>query len=186
MFDDQQKGMFNGEYRFKGRHAERVVRLCSAFDNVSNAILFKRFLDVYINAPLVGFLYGRRSDPDYTKNGAGQVEERKVFAEQVINSSKDLQFNFWLIMLLDSEYEPDEDKRIDKAFKKMGQDPKDEERFDSYVRGGVDVLYEKLMEGDTEPGDYVNRLYDFLSEFNESFNSSIDRGEILRELASNQ
>ena len=186
MFDDQQKGMFNGEYRFKGRHAERVVRLCSTFDNVSNAILFKRFLDVYINAPLVGFLYGRRADPDYTKNGAGQVEDRKVFAAQVINSSKDLQFNFWLIMLLDSDYEPDEEKRIDKAFKKMGQDPKDEERFDSYVRGGVDVLYEKLMEGDTEPGDYVNRLYDFLSEFNERFNSTIDRDEILRKLASNQ
>lgn len=186
MFDDQQKGMFNGEYRFKGRHAERVVRLCSAFDNVSNAILFKRFLDVYINAPLVGFLYGRRADPDYTKNGAGQVEDRKVFAAQVINSSKDLQFNFWLIMLLDSDYEPDEDKRIDKAFKKMGQDPNDEERFDSYVRGGVDVLYEKLMEGDTEPGDYVNRLYDFLSEFNDRFNSTIDRDEILRKLASNQ
>ena len=183
---DVQKGMFNGEYRFKGRHAERVVRLCSAFDNVSNAILFKRFLDVYINAPLVGFLYGRRSDPDYTKNGAGQVEDRKVFAAQVINSSKDLQFNFWRIMLLDSDYEPDEEKRIDKAFKKMGQDPKDEERFDSYVRGGVDVLYEKLMEGDTEPGDYVNRLYDFLSEFNERFNSTIDRDEILRKLASNQ
>lgn len=68
----------------------------------------------------------------------------------------------------------------------MGQDPKDEERFDSYVRGGVDVLYERLMEGDTDPGDYVNRLYDFLDDVNEKFNSKIDRVEILRKLASNQ
>lgn len=35
----------------------------------------------------------------------------------------------------------------------MGDDPKDEERFDSYVRGGVDVLYEKLIEGASNP-DY--------------------------------
>lgn len=186
MFGEQQKGMFNGEYRFKGKHAERVVRLCSVFDTTSNAVLFKRFVDIYMNAPLVGFLYGRRAELDNTRNVAGQVEERKVFSEQVINSGKDLQFNFWLIMLLDSDYEPDEEKRIDKAFKKMGQDPKDEERFDSYVRGGVDVLYERLMEGDTDPGDYVNRLYDFLDEINEKFNSKIDRDEILTKLASNQ
>jgi len=186
MFGEQQKGMFNGEYRFKGKHAERVVRLCSVFDTTSNAVLFKRFVDIYMNAPLVGFLYGRRAELDNTRNVAGQVEERKVFSEQVINSGKDLQFNFWLIMLLDSDYEPDEEKRIDKAFKKMGQDPKDEERFDSYVRGGIDVLYEKLMDGDTDPGDYVSRLYDFLDEINEKFNSKIDRDEILRKLASNQ
>lgn len=55
-------------------------------------------------------------------------------------------FNFRLIMLLDKQYEPDEDKRIDKAFRHMGENPADEERFDSYVRGGVDVLYEKLIE----------------------------------------
>lgn len=41
---------------------------------------------------------------------------------------------------------PDEEKRIDKAFRHYGQDPADEERFDSYVRGGIDVLYEKLVE----------------------------------------
>ena len=45
----------------------------------------------------------------------------------------------------DEEYEPDEEDRINKAFRVMGKDPKDMERFDSYVRGGVDVLYEKII-----------------------------------------
>ena len=179
--------MFDRQYKFRGRHAFRVAELTKAFDELGSTALFKRNVDVYVNAPLVGFLYGRRAEPDNSKKpNTNQDDIQSIMADRVVLSSHDLQFDFWLIMLLDEEYEPDEVKRIDKAFRSMGQNPDDEERFDSYVRGGVDVLYEKLMEGDTEPGDYVHRLYDFLSEFNERFNSTIDRDEILRKLASNQ
>ena len=76
-------------------------------------------------------------------------------------------------MLLDKDYEPNEDERIDKAFKHMGENPDDEARFDSYVRGGVDVLYEKLIEGVSSPDEYVTRLYDFIEEFQEKFNDEI-------------
>lgn len=62
----------------------------------------------------------------------------------------------------------------------MGEDPADEERFDSYVRGGVDVLYEKLIEGSNDSGDYINRLYEFVEEFNDRFNSEIDPDDILK------
>lgn len=47
-------------------------------------------------------------------------------------------------------------------------------RFNEYVRGGVDVLYKKLIEGAREPEDFVNRLYDFIDEFQERFNSEFD------------
>ena len=47
-------------------------------------------------------------------------------------------------------------------------------RFNEYVRGGVDVLYEKLIEGAREPEDFVNRLYDFIDEFQERFNREFD------------
>ena len=88
-------------------------------------------------------------------------------------------FNFRLIMLLDSSYEPDVKERIDKAFRHMGENPADEERFDSYVRGGVDVLYEKLIEGANNPTDYITRLYEFVEEFQERFNASISSEDIL-------
>ena len=100
--------------------------------------------------------------------------------DRVIYSSEELQYNFWLIMLLDSNYEPDEEKRIDKAFRHYGQNPDDEERFDSYVRGGIDVLYEKLVEGEKTPEAFVNRLYEFVDEFNDRFNSGISSDDILR------
>jgi len=173
--------MFDKQYRFKGRHALRVDQLTGVFDEISKAKLIDRNVDVYANAPLIGFLYGRTADLDDTKNPeTEQVYNQNVMGDRVIYSSEELQFNFRLIMLLDANYEPDVEKRIDKAFKHMGEDPADEERFDSYVRGGVDVLYEKLIEGSNDPGDYINRLYEFVEEFNDRFNSEIDPDDILK------
>lgn len=173
--------MFDKQYRFKGRHALRVDQLTGVFDEISKAKLIDRNVDVYANAPLIGFLYGRTADLDDTKNPeTGQVYNQNVMGDRVIYSSDELQFNFRLIMLLDANYEPDEEKRIDKAFKRLGEDPSDEERFDSYVRGGVDVLYEKLIEGANNPEDYVNQLYEFVEEFNDRFNSEINPDDILR------
>lgn len=172
--------MFDKQYRFKGRHAVRVDKLTGVFDNISKAKLFERNVDVYTNAPLIGFLYGRLAEPDDEKNPEnGQIYNQNVMGDRVIYSQEELMFNFRLIMLLDAGYEPDVQERINKAFRHMGEDPADEERFDSYVRGGVDVLYEKLIEGADSPNDYVTKLYEFLDEFQERFNSSINSDNIL-------
>lgn len=173
--------MFDKQYRFRGRHALRVDALTSVFDSVSRAKLFDRNVDVYANAPLIGFLYGRTADVDDTKNPeTNQVYSQNVMGDRVIYSQEELQFNFRLIMLLDKSYEPDEEARINKAFRHMGEDPNDEARFDSYVRGGIDVLYEKLIEGANSPDDFVNRLFDFIEEFNERFNEDISDEEFLK------
>lgn len=138
-------------------------------------------MDVYTNAPLVGFLYGRTAEPDDTRNPeTNQVYNQNVMGDRVIYSQEELLFNFRLIMLLDKEYEPDEDVRINKAFRHMGEYPADEARFDSYVRGGVDVLYEKLIEGVSSPDEYVMRLYDFVEEFQEKFNEEMSSEDILK------
>lgn len=173
--------MFDKQYRFRGRHAVRVDKLTGVFDSDSKAKLFDRNVDVYANAPLVGFLYGRRAEIDNEKKPeTNQVYNQNVMGDRVIYSQEELTFNFRLIMLLDKDYEPDEDKRIDKAFRHMGDDPADEERFDSYVRGGVDVLYEKLIEGASSPDDFISRLYDFIEEFHERFHEETNVEEILK------
>ena len=154
--------MFDKQYRFRGIHAVRVDALTSVFDDAVTAKLFDRNVDVYTNAPLVGFLYNQN-----------------VMGDRVIYSQEELMFNFRLIMLLDKDFEPDEEKRINKAFKCVGEDPADEERFDSYVRGGVDLLYEKLIEGASSPEDYVNNLYDFIEEFKDKFHDNISSENIL-------
>ena len=173
--------MFDKQYRFRGRHALRVDALTSVFDSESKAQIFDRNVDVYANAPLVGFLYGRTAALDDTRNPeSNQVYNQNVMGDRVIYSQEELLFNFRLIMLLDKAYEPDENSRINKAFRHMGEDPADEARFDSYVRGGVDVLYEKLIEGVSSPDEYVMRLYDFVEEFQEKFNDDISSEDILK------
>ena len=98
--------MFDKQYRFRGIHAVRVDALTSVFDEAVTAKLFERNVDVYTNAPLVGFLYNRRANVDDTKNPeTNQIYNQNVMGDRVIYSQEELMFNFRLIMLLDKDFE---------------------------------------------------------------------------------
>ena len=172
--------MFDKQYRFRGKHAMQVSDLTAQFDAESKAQLFRRNLDVLINAPLIGFLFGRKAEKDDAKNpNTGKVAEESVFDEQVINNKETLEFNFKLIILLDTEYEAKEEARVNRAFRHPGEDPADMELFDAYTRGGVEVLHEKLIEGVSDPSEYISRLYEFVEEFDERFNDGITSDVLL-------
>lgn len=115
--------MFDKEYAFKGTHAEKVNALTQKFDDDTK--LFNRNLDVYLMAPIVGFLYQRKSELN-----TGKIV-RINFGEisKVIN---ELWFNYRLIILLDKENEPDEEERINKAFRNYNSEKskQDEELFE--------------------------------------------------------
>ena len=169
--------MFDKQYRFVGKHADMVNKLTAIFDANSKAKLFERNLDVYINAPLIGFLYNRKSSKD-TSTG-NNTAPQNIFPEQMINASDLLKYNLRLILLLDTSYEPDQQLRLDKAFRKLGADENDLALFDEYVLGGVEVLYEKLMDGTSGATEYLGRMYDFLEEFHERFNEEISNKDIM-------
>jgi len=156
--------MFRGEYSFRGTHAEKVIRLTASFDKKGNK-LFPRNLDVYLLAPIVGFMYGRKSDLD--KSG----ESTKIFPEQISNEHTTLWFTYRLIILLDEKYEPNFDERVNKAFKYYGREQAqpDEALYEAYVRGGVDILFEKLIASSNSEEDYLKNLYDFMEEFDERY-----------------
>lgn len=166
--------MFDKQYRFTGSHAEKVNALTAIFDEDSKAKLFERNLDVYINAPLIGFLYGRKG----AKDSNGEISPQNIFPEQMINASDELKYILRLIILLDTNHISNEEERLDRAFRHFGQE-EDLALFDQYVLGGVEVLYEKLIQGAGEPSEYINRLFDFLEEFNDRFNEDASREGIL-------
>jgi len=168
--------MFDKQYRFSGTHAEKVNALTAIFDDSAKVRLFEHNYDVYINAPLIGFLYGRKS----TKNTNSNIADQNIFPEQMINNSELLKYILRLIILLDVDYEPDVEKRLDKAFRELGKDENDLFLFDSYVLGGVEVLYEKLIEDASGPDDYVNKMYDFIEEFHERFNDDLTNEDVLK------
>lgn len=167
--------MFDKEYSFKGTHAEKVNKLTAKFDDKNQ--LFKRNLDVYLMAPIVGFLYQRKAEPN---NGDGSQKPTKIFPEQLIGSGDDLAFNYRLIMLLDQKNADKIDERVDKAFRlfKSEQAREDEKLYEQYVLGGVDVLYEKLIESASNSEDYLKNLYDFMEEMNNRYNQTIDADQI--------
>ncbi len=167
--------MFDYNYHFEGQHALRTRGLTQVFDPVNKLKLFPKTEDVYANAPLVGFLYQRKSNVDMeTRNeSTGKVYELELMPVPMMRIKSEATFNFQMILLLDTEYEPDFEKRIDKAFRNMEDNHEDEELFQQYLLGGVDVLYEKLIEGTKSTEEQIRRLYDFIQEFQEKFNSEI-------------
>jgi|LSQX01.3.fsa_nt_gb hypothetical protein len=162
--------LFQGQYRFWGTHADRVKRLTAEFDTGKHK-LFRTVHEVFQLAPIVGFLNKRKAD--LNRDVPGDIS---IFDAEMSRHRDVFQFNYQLIMLLDADYEADFNARVDKAFKYYGTDKAkpDEELYESYVRGGVDVLYEKLIEPSNSPDDYTKNLYEFMEDFEKRYGQSAD------------
>lgn len=167
--------MFDTEYSFYGKHAKYVWELTNVLNRESNLKLFNRNIDVYLNAPLVGFLYGRKAELDKTENPDTNAPYlRKIDFKQIQSYYDELVYNWRTIILLDKGHEPDIEKRINNALRHFGKNKADNELFESYVRGGVEILYEKLIEGSVSTDDYMEKLYEFSKELQERFNEDVD------------
>lgn len=152
--------MFDTDYSFRGKHADMVNELTAPFDDRGNK-LFIRNLDVYLVAPIVGFLYRRKSELD--SNG----RSTNILFAAMSKETTTLWFNYRLIMLLDENNEPDFNTRINQAFRNYGTEKAkaDEIHYESYVLGGIEVLYEKLMHNISNAEDYLKNTFEFMCEF---------------------
>lgn len=171
--------MFNREYSFWGTHAQKVEMLTSPIGDNDVFALFNRNVDVYMVAPIVGFLYNNKAELDKKDN-----MEKKIALSQMSPNIKELEYNYRLIMLLDKEYTPDVTQRIDKAFRHYNTDnaADDELRYESYVRGGIDVLYDKIYGNANNDTECINNLQDFLEEYNDRYNSIVSENDDLASL----
>ena len=166
--------MFDKEYSFRGKHCDYVIKLTAEYDAKKHK-LFSTNYDVYAIAPIIGFLYGRKAELD--KSG----DSTKIFPDKLMKEQQNLLFNYRLIIILDKNHESDFNERLNKAFRYYGSEKAapDEELYESYVRGGVEVLYEKLIANTTSEEDYLTNLYDFLEEFDERYNQSVSTDSII-------
>lgn len=168
--------MFDKEYSFHASHAEKVKALTAQFGISARIKLFTTNRDVYIIAPIIGFLYNRQASIDKSTDIT-----TKIFSNELMREEKVMWYNYRLIMLLDTKREPDLNKRMDKAFRYYGKPEAadDESWYNQCTLGGVDVLYEKLIEGAKNSDDYPAKLVDFMEEFEERYNSNIPASEIV-------
>lgn len=151
--------MFDGDYTLTGKHAT-----CTKYLYESG--VFKRYIDVYMNGAIFGFLYGRKAERDTTTNDRG-----RIYADAFATERSRCDFIFRLIMLLDETQNCTAQERIDRAFREdsLGGEAKDrnQELFHSYVRGGIEVLFEIFAEGCTSRDDFVTKMYEVVTDFEE-------------------
>lgn len=151
--------MFDTNYSFKGTHAVEVKKLTGVIEDYSK--IFERNMDVYKIAPIVGFVYKKRVKLN-SENGV----TREIPLETLSKEKEFMEFSYKLIMLLDEEYEKDFEKRKENAFKYSGKEvpEKNIERFESYVRGGVEILSEKLLTLNKDYDETMSNILSFLEE----------------------
>lgn len=158
--------MFNSDIYIRGKHASWLKFLSEKTEKNDKsekvAGVFKRDIDVYLTAAMIGLNYGLRKESD---NGA---DKAKIHVDTVLKEQDNLMFAFRMAMLIDNSTHLNADQKIEKAFKNPDT-PENMELFNSYVRGGIEWLYEQFSEGSTTKDDYLAKIY----EITESFNSEL-------------
>lgn len=168
--------MFKNNIAIHGKHAYYMTEL-------DKNRIFNRLLDIYVNAPVVGFFYNRKGVED--KSVPHQDLKKSIFTEQINQEEETLKFIFRLIMLLENSKEINLDERVTRAFRddslKNESHKQNMKLFHSYVLGGIEVLYEKIIEKGATEQDYIKNAYEFMKEQNLAFNHK-SADEILKEL----
>lgn len=159
--------MFKKNVAIYGKHSQYV-------DELTNNKFFHRAIDAYINAAVVGFRYNRKSTRD--KSAAYKDAKTTIFAEQMIKESPTIEFIYRLILLLENCTNDSLEDRINRAFRDDSlEDVSDRHKenmevFNSYILGGIEILYEKLLETGATQEDYMKNAYNFIKDQELTFN----------------
>lgn len=180
---------FEREYKFLGKHAAMVKRLTANYITDFKSQIFRTNKEILLYAPLVGFLYGRKAELNKDKkydsdekliNGIkNEVDNTKILKGEMNDLREQYHLVFSIIMLLDKSINETGEDRARLAFKTTIDNEKCIDLFNQYVRGGIEVLDEKIIGNTIDEDEIVNNLVAFIDEFEERFNESIDV-ELLR------
>jgi hypothetical protein len=157
---------FKKEFEFKGKHAKMAQELWVRDD--TERTYFKRLIDLYVAAAVVGFRVDRKAEEDYSP-----FETSSIFPEQMLKEKENLDFILQMMIMLNyrgtltepGKNSPYRDRSVEenldeecvkKAF--QGAQTKEEfeqykKMFNDYVRGGVEELYEQLIIRKADPDD---------------------------------
>ena len=158
--------MFENDYNITGKHATYLKFLAAKNSGnkdgdesaTTSARVFERYIDVYMNAAIWGLLYERTAEKDTTSD-----DRARIYADAYANERENCVFLYRMVMLLD--------KKTDRAFRyDVQEDKKDAfiqnmELFHSYVRGGIEVMYEQFTDGCSTREDYMNKVFEILTTF---------------------
>lgn len=164
--------MFDGDYTITGKHATYLKYLAAknARDDedgaTSSAKIFERYIDVYMNAAIWGLLYSRTAPKDNTSDSRA-----RIYADAFSKERDNCVFLYRMVMLLDKTSEIDSTERVNRTFRYDSDKEKEAEfqnnleLFNSYVRGGIEQMYEEFTSGCSTRDDYLNKVYEIMTDF---------------------
>ena len=113
-----------------------------------------------------GLLYERTAPRDTTSD-----DRARIYADAYATERENCVFLYRMVMLLDKTTTLEPTVRVDRAFRYDVQEDKKEEfaanmdLFHSYVRGGIEEMYEQFTDGCSTRDDYMNKVYEVLTTF---------------------
>ena len=155
--------MFTSDIYVRGKYASWLKFLSEKTEKNDKsekvAGVFKRDIDVYLTAAIVGLNFGLRREAD------NSLDKAKIHVDTVLKEQDNLTFVFRIAMLVDNSTGLNADEKINRTFKSPDT-PENMELFNSYVRGGIEWLYEQFTEGTTTKDDYLAKIYEIVDSFN--------------------
>lgn len=129
------------EMFFVGKHKDYVDKLWTL--NKVQESYFRRLVDLYAVAVIIGLRTGRKSKEENDGNG-----KRTVQLKQLSENYQTLMTLMRMVLILDDSRNLSFEQRLESAFVIPEEEStyrENMELFNSYARGGVEVLYEKLI-----------------------------------------
>lgn len=161
--------MFDSDMQIKGKYATYWKALCqlpgNAVDTSGNFKVFENYIHVYMVAPIIGALQGKRCKPepgDTSKDTAGMLAE-----VQIKNADK-LKDIYRLLILLDDSENLTIEQKIDWAFREENNPEsvkKGMQLYTEYFYGGLEILYNTFVEKCITDDDYIDKIYEFVDDF---------------------
>ena len=180
-------GLFETDYTLNGTHAMRLkflakknARDVNEPDNPQAAKIFERYIDVYMNAAVWGIRYRRRAKTD------SSTDRARIYADAFIRERDRCIFLYRLVMLLDDSEDLSPTEKIDRAFRydtlpdKADELKKNLELFHDYVRGGIDLMFEKFTTDCLNREDYLEKTFNVMKEFKEELDGIDYSAEIAK------
>lgn len=146
--------LFNQTYEIKGKHADLVRKL------TSEKALNCRNIDIMFMGISLGITKHLKAEPDT----ASKIEPAKIDSEQMVRFNDDIEFFYRLLMLTDTKYCESSKERCNKAFRYIGteQGEHDEFYFTKTLLGGIEYLYEQILDNTSSKNDIFNNICDFM------------------------
>lgn len=162
MAKEKNTQLFMDDYLFTGSHEEKVRKLVSEIDNSSGAKIFSSAIELYMAAAVVGCYYNKRS-----------VKEKgdktfRIMQSQFSNHYYNLMFIYRLVMLNEENIGLDSIDKINNAFR-YHENPENVQKFEEYMLGGIDILYDKLfISTNSSYDDFLSSVNALIGEFKEA------------------